>query len=138
MTVRDPLLGTGMTDNKVLIPGPDHPITLEPTGTRVTVTLGGRVVADTQDALTLREASYPPVQYVPLADVDPAVLEPSDHTSYCPYKGTASYYSLKVGDNVAPAAVWTYVEPHEAVAQVKDHVAFYAERVDSIEVHDVS
>ena len=124
-----------MTDKKVLVPGPDHPISLEPTGSRVTVTLGGRVIVDTAAALTLREASYPPAQYVPLADVDPAVLRPSDHTTYCPYKGDATYYSLQVGDDVAPAAVWTYVAPHDAVASIKDHVAFYPDRVDSIVVH---
>lgn len=124
-----------MTDKKVLVPGPDHPITLEPTGSRVTVELGGRVIVDTEAALTLREASYPPAQYVPLADVDPAVLRPSDHTTYCPYKGDATYYSLQVGDDVAPAAVWTYLAPYDAVAAVKDHVAFYPDRVDSIVVH---
>ena len=93
-----------MTDKKVLVPGPDHPITLEATGARVTVTLGGRVIADTTDAITLREASYPPVQYIPLADVDPAVLRPSDHATYCPFKGDASYYVLQVGDDLVPAA----------------------------------
>jgi uncharacterized protein (DUF427 family) len=121
---------------KVLVPGPDHPITIDATGARVTVTLGGRVVADSRDALTLREAAYPPVQYIPIADVDPAVLRPSDHTSYCPFKGDATYYDLQVGEDVAPAAVWTYVAPHDAVAEVKDHVAFYPDRVDAIEVHD--
>ena len=78
------------------------------------------------------------MQYVPLADVDPDALEPSDHTSYCPYKGTATYYSLTVGEDVAPAAVWTYVEPHEAVAEVRGHVAFYPDRVDSIVVHQAA
>ena len=135
MTVPEPALGTGMTDKKTLIPRWDHPLSLEDTGARVTVRLGGRVVADTRNAITLREASYPPVQYVPLADVDPAVLEPSDHTSFCPFKGRATYYSLHVGDDVAPAAVWTYLEPRAAVAQVAGHVAFYADRVDSIVVH---
>lgn len=124
-----------MTEKQVLLPGPDHPITIEPTAARVTVKLGGRVVADTERALTLREAAYPPAQYIPLADVDPAVLEPSDHTSYCPFKGDASYYSLKVGDVAAEASVWTYVAPYDAVAQIKGHVAFYPDRVDSIEVH---
>lgn len=125
-----------MTEKQVLLPGPDHPITIESTATRVTVKLGGRVVADTERALTLREATYPPAQYIPLADVDPAVLEPSAHTSYCPFKGDASYYSLTAGDDVAEAAVWTYVAPYDAVAQIKGHVAFYPDRVDSIVVHD--
>jgi len=125
-----------MTEKKVLVPGPDHPITIEPTDARVTVRAGGRVLADTAKALTLREAAYPPVQYIPLADVDPDVLEPSDHSSYCPFKGDASYYGLRVGDQLSPAAVWTYVEPHDAAAPIAGHVAFYPDRVDAIEVHD--
>jgi uncharacterized protein (DUF427 family) len=124
-----------MTDTKVLVPGPDHPISITPTTARVTVSLGGRVIADTQHALTLREASYPPVQYIPLADVDPEVLAPSDHTSHCPYKGDASYYGLRSGGQVDSPAVWVYPTPHDAVAQIRDHVAFYPDRVDSIDVH---
>jgi uncharacterized protein (DUF427 family) len=124
-----------MTNKLVLVPGPLHPITLEATGARVTVKLGGRVIADTTSAITLREASYPPVHYVPIADVEPSVLEASDHTSYCPFKGDASYYSLKVGDDVAPAAAWFYPAPHDAVAEIEGHLAFFPDRVDSIEVH---
>ncbi len=125
-----------MTDLKVLLPGPGHPITIEPTPSRVTVEHGGHVVADTSRSLTLQEADYPPVQYVPLADVDPAVLQPSSHTSWCPFKGKARYYDLVVEDQVVKNAVWTYRSPHEAVAEVVDHVAFYAERIDSVVVHD--
>jgi len=124
-----------MTDIK--IPGLDHPITIEPTSGQVTVRLGGQVIVDTRRALTLREASYPPVQYVPLEDVDPAVLEPSSSTSWCPYKGTASYYDVRVGDRVVHDALWAYPSPHDAVAEIKDHAAFYPDRVDAIEVHDV-
>jgi uncharacterized protein (DUF427 family) len=124
-----------MTDLKVLLPGPNHPISIDEASTRVTVTLGGRVVADSQRALTLREASYPPVQYIPLADVAPDVLRPSDHTSWCPFKGEARYYDIAVGDDVVPPGVWTYPEPHDAVAQIRDHVAFFPDRVDSIVVH---
>ena len=123
-----------MTNLKRLLPGLDHPITIEPTGSRVVVTLDGHVVAESTDALTLREASYPPVQYVPLADVDAEALRPSDHTSWCPYKGTASYFSLQVGDTVADAVMWTYEAPHDAVAPIKGHVAFYPDRVDAIAV----
>lgn len=124
-----------MTDNKVLVPGPDHPISLTRTGARVTVSLGGRVIADSGDTITLQEASYPAVHYIPLADVDPAVLRPSDNTTYCPYKGEASYHSIEVGDDVAPAALWFYPAPHDAVTEIKDHAAFYPDRVDAIEVH---
>ena len=132
------VLTTGMTDKQVLLPGPDHPITIEPTGARVTVTVAGKVVADTVNALTLQEASYPAVQYVPLADIDPAVLQHSDHTTHCPYKGDAAYFDLQVGDSVAPNAVWTYAAPHEAVASIEGYAAFYPKYVDAIEIHDGS
>lgn len=109
-----------------LQPGPDHPITITPTGGRVTVTAGGKVVADTLDALTLQEASYPPVQYIPLADVDRSLLTRSDKQTYCPYKGDAGYWSLPD----APDAVWEYTNPYDAVAAIKDHVAFYPDQVE--------
>jgi uncharacterized protein (DUF427 family) len=119
-----------MTDKQILIPSPDHPITVEPTAGRVTVTAGGRTIADSTRSLTLQEASYPAVQYLPLGDVDPAVLEASDNASYCPFKGDASYYSLRLGDEVLTDAVWTYADPHDAVAQIAGHVAFYPNKVD--------
>jgi uncharacterized protein (DUF427 family) len=127
-----------MTEKLVLLPGPDHPISIEPTGARVTVTVAGRVIADTVNALTLQEASYPAVQYVPLADIDPAVLQESDHTTHCPYKGDAAYFDLRVADRVAPDAVWTYSSPHDAVASIAGHAAFYPKHVDAIEIHDES
>jgi len=119
----------------VKIPGPDHPITVEPTPGRVTVTLGGRVIADTTQALTLREAAYPAVQYIPLADVDRSLIQKTEHASYCPYKGDAAYYSIPAGGVRSVNAIWTYEAPYAAVARIKDHVAFYPDRVDSIEVH---
>jgi uncharacterized protein (DUF427 family) len=121
-----------MTDKPIMQPGPDHPITIEPNPARVVVTVAGKVVADSQRALTLREADYPPVQYIPLADVDQALLESSDHASYCPFKGDASYFSVPTGGERAQDAVWVYREPYAAVARIKDHVAFYPDRVDSI------
>ena len=123
-----------MTDRQTKIPGPDHPITITPTQGHVVVTLAGHTVADTRRALTLQEASYPPVQYIPLADVDPELLASSDHTTWCPYKGEASYYSLPAGGDRSVNAIWSYRTPHEAVAAVKDHVAFYPDRIDSIEI----
>jgi uncharacterized protein (DUF427 family) len=113
----------------VKIPGPDHPITIEANPGRVVVTVGGRVIADSARALTLREAAYPAVQYIPREDVDMSRLERTDHTSYCPYKGDCAYFSIAGG---AANAVWTYESPYDAVAQIKDHVAFYPDRVDSI------
>jgi uncharacterized protein (DUF427 family) len=114
------------------IPGPDHPIAIEANPSRVVVTVGGKVIADTRDALTLREAGYPAVQYIPRRDVDMAALTRSEHTTYCPYKGYASYYSIPAGGDRSRNAVWTYETPFEAMAQIKDYVAFYPDRVDEI------
>jgi uncharacterized protein (DUF427 family) len=119
---------------QVLIPGPDHPITVEPNPRRVTVTVGGTTIADSSRALVLQEASYPAVQYVPLDDVDPSVLSESDHATYCPFKGNASYYDLRVDGVVAENAVWTYREPYDAVAVIRGHVAFYRDKA-AVEVH---
>jgi uncharacterized protein (DUF427 family) len=117
----------------VKIPGPDHPIAIEPNGLRVGVKAGGRIIAVTQNALTLHEAGYPPVYYIPRSDVNMTLLERSDHTSYCPYKGDASYYSIPLGGERSANAVWTYEHPHAAVAAIKDYLAFYPSRVDAIE-----
>ncbi|MEH2474230.1 uncharacterized protein (DUF427 family) [Nitrobacteraceae bacterium AZCC 2161] len=116
----------------VKIPGPDHPIAIEPSGKRVTVTVAGKVIVDTTDALTLREAAYPAVFYVPRKDVAMASLERTDHSTYCPYKGDCTYYSIPAGGDRAINAVWTYEAPFDAVASIKDHLAFYTDRVDSI------
>jgi uncharacterized protein (DUF427 family) len=117
-------------------PGPDHPITVQPTGKRVVVTIGGRTIADTRDALTLQEASYPAVQYIPRKDVDMAQLARTDHATYCPYKGDCSYYSIADVGERGINAVWTYEHPYDAVASIKDHLAFYPQRVDAIELLD--
>jgi uncharacterized protein (DUF427 family) len=117
----------------IKVPGPDHPITIERNPNRVVVTVAGRVVADTRDALILREAGYPAVQYVPRKDVDMALLERTDHATYCPYKGDCSYFSIPLGGDRSVNAVWTYAAPYPAVARIKDHLAFYPERVDAIE-----
>lgn len=117
----------------IKIPGQDHPITIERNAHRVVVKVAGRVVADTQDALTLREASYAAVQYIPREDVDMTLLERTDHTTYCPYKGDCAYYSIPAGSDHSINAVWTYEAPYAAVAAIKDHLAFYPDRVSSIE-----
>ena len=121
-----------MADKVVKIAEPDHPISIEANLSRVVVKVGGRIVADTRGALTLREASYPTVQYIPRRDVDMAALVRSEHTTYCPYKGDASYYSIPAGGNRSKNAVWTCETPFEEMAQIKDYVAFYADRVDEI------
>jgi uncharacterized protein (DUF427 family) len=113
-------------------PGPDHPITIERNPNRVVVKVAGRVVADTRDALTLREASYAAVHYIPRKDVDMTLLERTDHDTYCPYKGECAYFSVPFGGARSANAVWTYEAPYEAVASIKDHLAFYSDRVDEI------
>lgn len=117
----------------VKIPGPDHPITVVRNPSRVLVKLAGQVIADTRQALTLREAGYPAVQYIPRKDVDMARLERSDHATYCPYKGDCAYFSIPSGGARLANAVWTYENPYPAVAQIKGHLAFYPDRVDVIE-----
>lgn len=117
-------------------PGPDHPITITPNPRRVVVTVAGRIVADTRRALTLQEASYPAVQYIPREDVDMSLLQRTDHATYCPYKGECAYYSIPVGGERTVNAVWTYENPYEAVAAIKAHLAFYPDRVDAIEQLD--
>jgi uncharacterized protein (DUF427 family) len=114
-------------------PGPDHPITIERNPKRVVVTVAGRVVADTRVALTLREANYPAVQYVPREDVDMALLARTDRVTYCPYKGDCSYFSIPAGGERAVNAVWTYENPYPAVGSIKEYVAFYPDRIDAIE-----
>ena len=117
----------------VKIPGPDHPITVTPARGRVTVIAAGRTIADTRGALILKEAAYPPVYYIPRKDVDMARLQRTTHQTYCPYKGECNYYSIPLGGERSVNAVWTYEAPYAAVAEIKDHLAFYPDRVDAIE-----
>lgn len=117
---------------EIIVPGPDHPITITPTNARVVVGVGGVIVADTTAALTLQEADYPAVQYVPLADVDPALLTRTDTSTYCPYKGDASYYTLTTADGDLTDVIWTYDEPFAPVAEIGGHVAFYTDRVEMV------
>ncbi|MFI5605665.1 DUF427 domain-containing protein [Amycolatopsis sp. NPDC051903] len=111
------------------IPGPDHPITVEVNPSRVVVKLGDAVIADTTRAQVLRESTYPAVQYIPREDVDFTALARTEHQTYCPYKGDASYYSLTAAGSDGDNAVWTYEEPYDAVSPIKDHLAFYPNRV---------
>ena len=114
-------------------PGADHPITVTPHAGRVVVTVAGRTVADTKRALSLREASYPPVLYIPRQDADMSLLQRTDHATYCPYKGECAYYSIPAGGERSANAVWTYEAPYDSVAAIKGHLAFYPDRVDAIE-----
>jgi uncharacterized protein (DUF427 family) len=112
------------------LPGPAHEISIAPSTDRVLVRSGETTIADSQSTLVLRETNYPPVRYIPLADVDRSLLTPSDLTTYCPYKGDASYYSIIAGQDRGTDAVWFYDQPYPAVAEIKDHVAFYPDRVE--------
>jgi uncharacterized protein (DUF427 family) len=115
------------------LPGPDHPITIARNGKRVRVTFGGKTIADSSNALVLNEAAYKPVFYIPRADAAVEALTRSDHASHCPYKGDASHFSISAGGKTKENAVWSYEQPFPAMAEIKDHLAFYPNRVDSIE-----
>lgn len=122
-----------MPERQILTPGPDHPIAIEQQDGRVVVRFAGQVIADTQNALILREARYPAVFYVPRQDADMTLLERTATSTYCPYKGDASYFTIAVGDRRSADAIWSYEAPHIAVTAIADHLAFYPDRVDSIE-----
>jgi uncharacterized protein (DUF427 family) len=121
-----------MKEKQIKVPGLEHPISIQRNPARIVVSVAGRVIADTRNALTLREADYPPVQYIPSEDVDLSQLKRTDHVTYCPYKGDCNYYSIPAGGKRSVNAVWTYENPYPAVAQIKGHVAFYPDRVDEI------
>ena len=121
-------------DNEVRIPGPDHPITISPAEGKLRVTVAGRIIAESSRALRLDENGYPPVYYLPRNDAESSLLVRSEHSTYCPYKGDCTYYSIPTGGAKSQNAVWTYETPYEAVASIKDYLAFYPSRVDAIEV----
>jgi len=121
-----------MKEKHIKLPGPDHPISIQRNPARVVVSVAGRMIADTDNALTLREADYSPVQYIPREHVDLSQLERTDHATYCPYKGDCSYYSIPAGGKESVNAVWTYENPYPAVEAIKGRVAFYPDRVDEI------
>ena len=110
---------------------PDHRITAKPAGVRVQVKLNGKLIADTRDAIEMKEGDYPVVYYFPRRDVKMERLSRSSHESYCPFKGHASYYSLKDG---AENAVWTYEKPYDEMNVIKKRLAFYPDKVDSFAV----
>jgi uncharacterized protein (DUF427 family) len=122
-----------MTAKPIMLPSAEHPITVEANPKRVIVTVAGRVIADSRNALTLREAAYPAAQYIPRGDVDMSLLQRTAQVTYCPYKGDCAYYSIPLGGARSANAVWTYEAPYAAVGEIKDHLAFYPDRVDAIE-----
>lgn len=116
------------------LPGPDHPITITQNPRRVRVTAGDIVIAETSKALTLKEAKYPAVQYVPREDTNMALLERTDRVTHCPYKGDASYYSIKADGKTLDNAIWTYETPFPAMTEISGHLAFYPDKVKIEEV----
>jgi uncharacterized protein (DUF427 family) len=121
------------TNATTKIPGPDHPITIERNPKQVVVSIGGAALADSRDALILREAGYPVVQYIPRKDVDMALLLRTAHATYCPYKGDCACFSIPSGGERGLNAVWTYEDPCDALAALGNHLAFYSDGVDAIE-----
>lgn len=115
------------------LPGPDHPITIERNPKRVRVTFNGQVLAETTNALTLKESTLAPVQYIPREDARMEFFQRTKHATHCPYKGDAAYFSLRVGDRAAENAVWTYEAPFPAMKEIEGRLAFYPSRVDKIE-----
>ena len=119
-----------MSDSRpVFEPSADHPITISPTQEKVVVRVGDEVVAESSSALTLREGNYPPVQYIPVADVTSTMSGPTATTSYCPYKGDCSYFTIATSDGEVADAAWGYAAPFPAVAEIAGHVAFYPNKV---------
>ena len=112
------------------IPGPDHPITIAPTPRRMRVKLHDHVIADSIDVLILKEANYPEVAYFPRADVEMGFLGKTDHSTHCPYKGDASYFTVHIDGDILENAVWTYETPYPAMEEIKDRLAFYTSKVD--------
>lgn len=111
------------------IPGPDHPITISPNPKRVRVTANGIVIAETTAALSLKESTYPVVQYIPRADARMDLLARSDRVTHCPYKGDANYFSINANGAAVDNAIWTYEQPYSAMTQIADHLAFYPSKV---------
>jgi len=122
----------------VKLPGPDHPITIEMSRSRVLVSVASIGIADSKNALILREANYAPVLYIPRKDADMSRLTRTEHATYCPYKGECSYFSIPIGGAKSINAVWTYEKPYAAVAEIEGHLAFYRDRIDSMEISENS
>ncbi|MEO6339421.1 MAG: DUF427 domain-containing protein [Caulobacteraceae bacterium] len=117
------------------IPGPDHPITIAANPKRVRARIEGHVIADTAAALTLQEASYPPVQYIPREDAEMGFLARTEKHTTCPYKGEASYYSIMIEGRLLENVVWSYEDPYPAMQAIRRHLAFYPQ-VDVYELSD--
>jgi uncharacterized protein (DUF427 family) len=116
------------------LPGPDHPITISATPKKVRVTAGDTVIAETSHALTLKEANYPAVQYVPRNDAKMELLKRTERVTHCPYKGDANYFSIAADGKTIENAIWTYETPFPAMAEISGYLAFYPDKVRIEEV----
>ena len=116
------------------LPGPDHPITITANPRRVRVSAGGVVIAETTAALTLKEASYPAVNYLPRKDANMALLARSERVTHCPYKGDANYFNINADSKTIENAIWTYETPFPAMTEIAGHLAFYPDKVRIEEV----
>jgi uncharacterized protein (DUF427 family) len=123
-----------MNSKPIKVPGPDHPITITATKGRVTATVEGKLIAHTREALTLQEAAYPPVQYIPRRDVDMTQLQRSTHRTYCPYKGECVYFSIPAGGERSANSVWSYEAPYAAVEAIREYLAFYPDRIGALQI----
>ena len=111
-------------------PGHPHAITIEKNPNRVKVSFNGTVIADSTEALVLKEGPLPPANYIPRRDVQMTYLRRTDHSTHCPFKGNAAYFSVRIGDQTADNAVWTYETPIDSVAEIKDCLSFYVEKLE--------
>jgi uncharacterized protein (DUF427 family) len=132
--MRKAMNNTSSKGKEIKIPGPDHPITISPAEGKVRVTVAGRIVAESTQALRLEEKGYPPLYYLPRSDAEMSLLLRTTHYTYCPYKGDCTYLSIPIGGEKSKYEVWTYEKPYEAVVDIKEHLAFYPTRADAIEV----
>ena len=125
-----------LSDNKS--PGfqrkPDYPLEIAPADKSVRVTLGGEVIAESNDAFVMTESNYGPAYYIPMGDVRLDLMEKTDHSSHCPFKGDASYWTINAGGQTAENAVWSYETPFDEVALIRETMSFYTTKVDAIEV----
>ena len=119
-------------------PQPNHAVSIDPDHATVTVRTAGRAIAQTRQALVLRETGHQPVHYIPRRDVDQNVLERSDRVTHCPFKGDAAHFHLRLGEQIVENGAWSYESPYAAVSRIKDHVAFYPGKSEAIEVHPAS
>jgi uncharacterized protein (DUF427 family) len=114
-----------------------RPPRLEPTSARIRVSFGGMLIADTRSAVRILETSHPPVYYIPQADLAMQYLQASPRrSSFCEFKGSARYWTIVTPDGTSPDAAWSYAAPSAPYAALRDHLAFYASRVDQCRVDD--